>query len=840
MFGLSWVLVLLAGALAQTPAPTNRVLEPHRANTDVGLHAGAAVVGERVPGSKELLPALLICEVVNGPPADRELPLGVILVRMREEKGQERTFVLRNRLVRPLGSAGDGEVRAEIEARDWWGRQWRTNLVVMPGATCRLEFDITWQPDAPVQSMPADWIRESLLETGDISPGFRQARDYGDLLGYTVGSSFSRRPTPALNWDALAQLECVVRTGDPRAARAARLLLAFGRLPPWIEGALVGRGAALASLTAGILAPFAVLSLLIFGFDRRRTMALYYALFVALAAATCWVILTLPARGLGGVALMLWSVCATVAACLRLVYSICYRHTPWQFWLFFAWIIGATLAFCVPGGAVQIVLNWESKTALRLAFLGPVLLMELEMVRVVVLGLRRRQPGVWLLGLGVLPAATIFLLLGLEALAGLAWTSWLVAHEYLNEQWVDFGGLAGWLLLTVCTAIYLARQFAVTTQGLERAQARIETQNRELNAANRDLAVTNTRLETARRHTEEARKNAETQRQTAEEAKASADAANQAKSQFLANMSHELRTPLNAIIGYSEMLQETAEDLGTKDFIADLQKIHGAGKHLLTLINDILDLSKVEAGKMTLYVEEFDVARMIQDVATTVQPLVSQNANRLEVECPDGIGAIQADLTKVRQTLFNLLSNAAKFTRQGAIRLSVARAPAAALETRPASADAQRSTFNVQRSTPNQQRSTIQFQVSDTGIGMTPNQMANLFQAFGQADASTTRKFGGTGLGLAISRKYCQMMGGDLTVRSEPGKGSTFTVTLPTEVRVQPVATEPSPRPASESFGWQAKAATVLAVDDDPATRQRRERNLGPDPQTTQDQTHHG
>jgi len=833
-------LLLLAGALAQTPAPTNRVLEPNSASIEVGLRAGAAVVAEPVSSAYPLSPALLSCEVVNGPPMDRELPLGAVLVRMREENGQARTFVLRNRLVRPLGAAGDGEVRAEIEARDWWGRQWRTNVAVAPGATCRLEFDTAWQPDARVQSMPADWVRESLLETGDISPGFRQARDYGDLLGYTLGASFARRAPPALNWDALAQLESVVRTGDPRAARAARLLLAFGRLPPWIEGALVGRGAALAWLTAGILAPFAVLSLLIFGFDRRRTMALYYALFVALAAVTCWILLTLPARGLGGVALMLWLVCATVVACLRLVYSICDRKTPRQFWVFFAWMMGVTLVVCVPGGAVQVVLNWESKTALRLAFLGPVLLMELEMVRVVVRGLCRGQPGAWLLGLGVLPAATVFLLLGFEALAGLDWTSWLVAHHYLSAQWVDFSGLAGWLLLTVCTAIYLARQFAVTTQGLERAQTRIETQNQELNASNRDLAETNAQLETARQHTEEARKSAETLRQAAEEAKASADAANQAKSQFLANMSHELRTPLNAIIGYSEMLQETAEDLGTKDFIPDLQKIRGAGKHLLTLINDILDLSKVEAGKMTLYIEQFDVARMIQDVATTVQPLVSQNANRLEVECSDGIGAIQADLTKVRQTLFNLLSNAAKFTRKGTIRLSVSRVPSAALETRPASADAQRSTFNVQRSTPNQQHSTIQFQVSDTGIGMTPNQMTNLFQAFGQADASTTRKFGGTGLGLAISRRFCRLMGGDLTVQSTPGRGSTFTVTLPAEVRVPPEAAEAGPRPASEPCGGPARTPAALVADDDPATPKLPQRNLEPDPQTTQDQTHHG
>ena len=243
-----------------------------------------------------------------------------------------------------------------------------------------------------------------------------------------------------------------------------------------------------------------------------------------------------------------------------------------------------------------------------------------------------------------------------------------------------------------------------------------------------------------------------------ESARKEAEAANQTKSAFLANMSHELRTPLNAIIGYSEMLQEEAEDLGQEDFTPDLQKINAAGKHLLALINDILDLSKVEAGKMDLYLETFDLADMLQDVATTVHPLVEKNANTLVVQCADTLGSMRADLTKVRQTLFNLLSNACKVTKQGTIGLTVSRQAVDGVDW-------------------------ITFRVSDTGIGISSEQMAKLFQAFSQAEASTARQFGGTGLGLAITRKFCQLMGGDVAVESEGlGKGATFTIRLPAEV----------------------------------------------------------
>ncbi len=302
---------------------------------------------------------------------------------------------------------------------------------------------------------------------------------------------------------------------------------------------------------------------------------------------------------------------------------------------------------------------------------------------------------------------------------------------------------------------------------------------------------------TLRKKTEEDLKRA---RDEAEIAKTDAEAANVAKSQFLANMSHELRTPLNAVIMYSELLQEEAADRGVESFIPDLDKIRAGGKHLLALVNGVLDLSKIEAGKMDLFLETFEVPAMVKDVLTTVEPLVQKKSNKLELICPADLGAMHADMTKVRQILFNLLSNASKFTENGTITLEVKRLDENGI-------------------------STIQFQVHDSGIGMTQAQMDKLFQPFTQADESTTRRFGGTGLGLAISRRFCQMMGGDVNVASEPGKGSTFTVHLPARVARMELPGETRKNTAA-SDQPSPGAATVLIIDDEPSVRDLMSRTL--------------
>ena len=288
-------------------------------------------------------------------------------------------------------------------------------------------------------------------------------------------------------------------------------------------------------------------------------------------------------------------------------------------------------------------------------------------------------------------------------------------------------------------------------------------------------------------------------------ARDAAEAANSSKSQFLANMSHELRTPLNAIIGYSDLLIEEAEELDAQDLVPDLEKIRSSGKHLLGLINDVLDLSKIEAGKMEMSLETFEVRDVLAAVTAMVRPLVEKNGNVLEISIDEDIGTMHADLTRVKQILLNLLGNASKFTSKGTVALTASREEKG-------------------------HREWIVFTVRDTGIGMTQEQLARLFRPFTQADPSTTRKYGGTGLGLSISQRLSRLMDGTISVVSEPGMGSIFTVRLPVEVSDAKMQRQTGIyRVSRPSVPMPAIASRILLIDNDQSMRDLAQRMLAKD-----------
>jgi signal transduction histidine kinase/ActR/RegA family two-component response regulator len=403
------------------------------------------------------------------------------------------------------------------------------------------------------------------------------------------------------------------------------------------------------------------------------------------------------------------------------------------------------------------------------------------------------------------PLGTLFLRSDLERWNTRAWQ-----YAGILATFVVMSGLLAWLVSSRLQALVsgpildleqtmrtvsVAKNYAVRAEktsgdetgrlidGFNTMLSEIQHRDKALQRANNDLKTRTQELEDEiiqrKRMQEELLK-----------AKDAAEEASRAKSAFLANMSHELRTPLNAIIGYSEILEEDTRETGPAENVRDLQRIQAAGKHLLSLINGVLDLSKIEAGKMAVHLETFAVEPLVDEMVTTLRPVAERNRNRLELRTSGALGSMYADITKVRQILFNLLSNACKFTEHGTVTLDVER-----------------------------RHERLVFTVSDTGIGMTPQQQSNLFQYFAQADSSTARKYGGTGLGLAISRRFTHMMGGEIHVSSATGEGSVFVLDLPVTVPIEAVdSLQPLQEPSMEAVSDE-DTTTVLVIDDDPTVR---------------------
>ena len=694
----------------------------------------------------------------------------------------------------------------ELQAFDWWGHRWQTNVMLHGGDRIRFDLACDWKP--PTSPLPSDWLLDALRDSSPDTQG---------LAAWTT-HLLSRKDPNVINHAIMEQLVRMTGSTNAWLQINAGTALESGKLPAPLNRRLIGLHPALAWIMVAFLTPFALLHLLIFLLDRQNRAALWYAIFTSLAAWLGWYYLFgwgLTHRDLG---VGIWLAAAVPAAGLGLLYTLYYPRIPRRFWWFLAWPAILGLAVLVIPGFLEkiggLFYDPQKKWRLLLVLSGS-MVMVLETLRVVLRALWKRQDGARIIGAGF-AAFALVMLEEAARVTNVSLNNYLGDHLGSDYLLLLLPGVAAFLV--ALAAIYLARQFAATNRGLKLSKLEAERARQAAEAASEALAVKNTQLEAAR-------KDAEAHQRAAEAAREAADEANQAKSSFLANMSHELRTPLNAIIGYSEMLEEEVEDLGQTGLKPDLEKIRSAGKHLLGLINDVLDISKIEAGKMTLYLEEFEVSKMVREVAATVQPLVTKNGNQLVVDCPPDLGAMRADLTKVRQTLFNLLSNASKFTEKGVIRMEVRR------EQEQEQEQEQGQEGELSRV------SRFTFHVSDTGIGMTPEQLARLFQAFTQADSSTSRKYGGTGLGLAISRKFCQLMGGELTVSSDHGKGSSFTVTLPAEVKDPAVqaasAAERStlysallaaPKPGD---GGGIPHSTVLVIDDDPAARDLIERSLG-------------
>lgn len=562
-----------------------------------------------------------------------------------------------------------------------------------------------------------------------------------------------------------------VRFNIPSAAhvmrRAGSHLFVASILTPEVASAQMleqVRWTGINATVGGLLAALGFLHLLLFLFLRKPAANLHYAIFALLLAANFWTAPVAAAHVDQLRAVMLWMGLGGLAGSLSFAALLAFLHSSLRDGIpRYLYVLGGL--YLLTG--LVILSRWMPLDDLFQWVLIPLYaITAIEGLRVLFVGLKERRDGARILAAGF--AVFFGVLLMFAVVYGLG--------GELESDWPLYTGLVA---LAVSASVLLARSHARSSQGLEDLTLHLDEQVKERTAE-------------------------------LEEARVAAEAANRTKSQFLANMSHELRTPLNAIIGYSEMLAEEAEAEGREEFVPDLEKIRTSGRHLLGLINEILDLSKIESGRMELYLEEFSVQNLVGEVATTIRPVVERKGNTLEIRVKGDPGVVRADQVKVRQILFNLLSNAGKFTEDGTVTLEVERLGAPGGEDR------------------------LSLAVHDTGIGIAPEHMNRLFQPFNQADASTTKRFGGTGLGLAITRRFVEMMGGSIDVDSTPGQGTRFQVLLPATVTTTDMpgaepAEPPEPLHGSSEASPHLDARTILVVDDDPSARDVITRTLSRD-----------